>query len=298
MCQDLRNALNALPVSGLVGPFVLLSTTVILDVGALDNHGEWSFGEISFTTGPINSTLVVVCLVTSSPDTKTHGGRSLRIILAAVGIAVFQCSDPFGINVEVHLVCLPVNGVVVEGLADIAVNRMPFITIEGCDVALSEVVSLRVGAVASNKLPIDLVKTFRLHDDRRDDSTTRSCLHYNRDGTEHDVELRLNCWRLLLLVDDELRAIVAKAKLAIGDCERLLDSLGLLEIPGVLDTKAGVVRACRVDSRIAERPGLCQCRCDESGCSEEESSELHDEMRVVKSVEETLRTGEIGNQRE
>lgn len=113
--------LDALPVTSLVGPDVLLdilvgraiTTGIVGDLDALVVTERGTVGEIGATTGPLDGALGGV-LAASNPGTELdlHGG--LRESAAALGLLIGQGTDSLAIDDPVDSLGSPLNRVGVE----------------------------------------------------------------------------------------------------------------------------------------------------------------------------------------
>jgi hypothetical protein len=236
----LADDLNGLEAAGLVLPPVLLAGAVVLDVDAVDDHGERSLGVVGLAAGPCNHARFVR-RVTTGPDTDADRARSLRVVLTTIGIAAVESADGLAVDDPGQSITGPVEGVGVKGLGvgDITLKH----AVVGSGVALSEVVHLDLVVDAAEELPVDLVKILRLKNDGRDDALAGGRLGLDLDVTEVKICLGLDGWGLTLLVDGELGALTVVGERS-GSLLPALDfALAVLEVGLELGGHGWVVRA-------------------------------------------------------
>jgi len=238
---NLLDRLDALEASGAVCPFVFLSGGVITDLCALDVHGERRFGVIGSTASPINRSIVVLG-ISSGPNSKPNCAGCLRIVFALVRVSVHQSSDFQGVDIEVHLLCGPINGIVVEVIVDIGSRIVIYGSVERSGVSFAKVVGLRNEWKASHELPVNLVEILRLQNDRGNDTLTSRSPHDDGNRSEEYIELGLNSGGFLALGDSKFCAILTIRENAICDVEGVANGTGGIEVECMVsDAKGGIL---------------------------------------------------------
>jgi len=74
-------------------------------------------------------------------------------------------------------------------------------------VTLGEDVGLNVPGLRANPFNVDFIQIVTLEDQRADDTLSRSSLHRDVDFTPEDIKLRLDSWRVSLLLDAHVHTI-------------------------------------------------------------------------------------------
>lgn len=150
---------------------VLNTVAVVSDSESLVVSNEGSLAEVGSATSPFSSTLRRVGATTApSSELDLHG--SLGESSAALSIGVLQLTNLVAIDVPANVVLGPVEGVgvvVVLGVRDRVVST----TVVGRGISLSEVITLHLSLVASNPLPVNLVKIVGLQHETGDDTSAR-----------------------------------------------------------------------------------------------------------------------------
>ena len=81
--------------------------------------------------------------------------------------------------------------------------------------ALSEIIALDLSIVCTEPFPIDFVEVVGLQHCATDDPDAGGCLNDIFDVTEHDVEIRVELWRVTGFCDREGNAIRSVCRIAL-----------------------------------------------------------------------------------
>ncbi|KAI6748086.1 hypothetical protein HG531_008628 [Fusarium graminearum] len=186
--------IDALPVTRLVGPEVLLGTRVLARgvLSSVVDNGDaavvsikGSLFEVGVSASPLSSSLVAV-LATGDPSTHLDLHGSLGETSGALGIGSVEGSDNDVVNEPVNLGGCPLNRVLVSS-AQGSRDGMVLGTVVGGSITFAKVVGLDLSIITSNPLPVDLIEVIRLKNGAGDNTLTLGSLDDNVDTAEEEV---------------------------------------------------------------------------------------------------------------